>query len=174
MPREHAEFAELNHRIRTCRRCGLWRGARNAVPGEGPAHARLMLVGQNPGREEDKTGRPFVGRSGKYLDEVLAANGIRRAEIFITGLVKHVSPHNRRPRADEIKACLSYLVEQMEIISPAVVLLMGEVAWKAPRKEGVRYIETYHPAAAMRFPKARKRFELDLRKLTAILESGQR
>jgi DNA polymerase len=130
-----------------------------------------MLIGQNPGKEEDKTGRPFVGRSGKYLDRVLAANGIRREDVFITALVKHGSPDNRKPRTDEIEACVPYMVEQIKLIRPAVIVLMGEVAWKTPRIEGIRYIEIYHPAAAMRFPKVSVKFEEDLKKLKAVVES---
>ncbi len=133
-----------------------------------------MLIGQNPGAEEDKTGRPFVGRSGKYLDKALAAHGLKREEIFITGLVKHGSPGNRRPRPDEIAACIPYFLEQVEIIRPAVIFLMGDVARQAPRKEGILYLETCHPAAAMRFPKLRGKFERDLAKLKTIMESRAR
>jgi uracil-DNA glycosylase len=171
MQGEPAVFQELNRRIRRCRKCRLWKGARNAVPGEGPAAARLMLIGQNPGEEEDRTGRPFVGRSGKYLDAALAAHGFARGDIFITGLVKHRSPKNRKPRTDEIRACTPYISEQIRIIQPDLVFLMGEVAWKTPRQEGIRYLETYHPAAAMRFPKTRRKFEKDLKKLKAFMEA---
>jgi DNA polymerase len=172
MPQEPAIFHKVNKRIMSCRKCRLWEGTCNAVPGEGPTSARLMLIGQNPGSEEDKTGRPFVGRSGMYLNKVLAANGIRREDIFITVLVKHHSPRNRKPRADEIAVCMPYTVEQMKLIRPAVILLMGEVAWMTPRIEGIRYIETYHPAAAMRFPKVRIKFEEDLRKLKTLFNVG--
>jgi uracil-DNA glycosylase len=168
MSQKPSIFRELNRQIRTCRRCRLWEGTLNAVPGEGPASARLMLIGQNPGKEEDKTGRPFVGRSGQYLNRVLAANGFRREDIFITALVKHGSPRNRKPRTDEIVACMPYTVEQIKLIRPAVIILMGEVAWKTPRIEGIRYIEIYHPAAAMRFPKVKVKFEEDLRQLKTL------
>jgi DNA polymerase len=171
VPDDSGVFRKLNRTIRTCRRCRLWKGARNAVPGEGPAEARLMLIVQNPGAAEDRVGRPFVGRSGRYLDKVLASQGFRREEIFITGLVKHGTPENRKPRADEIQACLPYTVEQLKILRPSVILLMGEVAWKTPREPGIRYIETYHPAAAMRFPKVRKKFERDIRILKALMEA---
>lgn len=136
------------------------------VPGEGPQQADVMLIGQNPGAEEARVGRPFVGRSGKYLNEVLRKNGIRRESLFITGLVKCQTPHNRKPNAEEIRNCIPFLVEQIQRIKPKVIVLMGEVAWKTPRLEGIRYIETYHPAAAMRFPKVRKIFEEDFRRLS--------
>jgi uracil-DNA glycosylase len=152
-------LTDLNERIRKCRKCRLWKDAKHAVPGEGPSNARVMLVGQNPGAEEDKTGRPFVGRAGKFLNKVLAKNGFNREELFITNLVKHTSPKNRKPLPDEIEACAPYLDEQIKMIKPKLVVLMGTVAWQAPRLEGVEYAKTVHPSAAMRFTKMRKRFE---------------
>jgi uracil-DNA glycosylase family 4 len=152
---------ELNDQIRKCRKCRLWQDAKNAVPGEGPLNAKVILVGQNPGAEEDKTGRPFMGRAGKFLNKVLAKNGFNREELFITNLVKHTSPKNRKPLPDEIAACAPYLEEQIKMIKPKIVVLLGAVAWQAPRVEGVEYIETVHPSAAMRFTKMRKRFEED-------------
>jgi uracil-DNA glycosylase len=131
------------------------------VPGEGPAKAKVMLVGQNPGVEEDNAGRPFIGRAGKFLNKVLAQNGIDRQELFITNIVKHTSPENRKPFPDEIDACMHYLTTQIEVIKPKMVVLMGSVAWQAPHVEGVEYIETVHPSAAMRFTKMRRRFETD-------------
>ena len=155
---------ELAQQIRRCKKCNLWQGAINAVPGEGPAMAKAMLLGQNPGAEEDKTGRPFVGRSGRYLDSVLVKNGINRKDLFITGVVKHVTPKNRRPSDAEIYACLPHVMKQIMIIKPRIIFLMGEVARTVPRWEGIKYIETCHPAAAMRFPKYRRIFEDDFRK----------
>jgi uracil-DNA glycosylase family 4 len=160
---------QLDEQIKTCRKCRLWQGAKNGVPGEGPLHAKLMLVGQNPGAEEDKTGKPFVGRAGKFLNKVLAKNGIIREELFVTNLVKHVSPKNRKPLPDEIAACAPYLVAQVNAIKPKIVVLMGAVAWQAPRVEGIEYVETYHPSAAMRFTKMRKKFEEDFRVLKELL-----
>jgi uracil-DNA glycosylase family 4 len=154
-------LAELNDQIRKCRKCRLWQGAKNSVPGEGPLNAKVMLVGQNPGAEEDKTGRPFVGRAGKFLNKVLAENGFNREELFITNLVKHTSPKNRKPLPDEIAACAPYLLGQIKTIKPKIIVLMGIVAWQTPRVEDVEYVETYHPSAAMRFTKMRKKFEED-------------
>jgi DNA polymerase len=152
---------DLNEQIRNCRKCKLWQAAKNAVPGEGPVNARVMLVGQNPGAEEDKTGRPFVGRAGKFLNAVLAKNGINREELFVTNIVKHVTPKNRKPLPDEIEACVPYLTAQVKEVKPKIVVLMGAVAWQAPRLKGVTYVESYHPSAAMRFTKMRKKFEED-------------
>ena len=160
---------QLDNQIKTCRKCRLWQGTKNGVPGEGPLHAKVMLVGQNPGAEEDKTGKPFVGRAGKFLNKVLAKNVINREELFVTNLVKHVTPKNRKPSPDEIAACAPYLEAQVNAIKPKIVVLMGAVAWQTPRVKGVNYVETYHPSAAMRFAKIRKKFEEDFRVLKELL-----
>ena len=159
----------MNERIKNCRKCRLWQGAKHAVIGEGPTNAKLMLVGQNPGAEEDKTGKPFVGRAGKFLNKVLAENGIRREDVFISNIVKHLLPENRKPLPDEIAACSPYLEEQIKTIKPRIVVLMGKVAWQTSRVEGVTYVETYHPSAAMRFTKMRKRFLEDFNALKKLL-----
>lgn len=135
------------------------------MPGEGPIDAKIMLVGQNPGVEEDKTGKPFVGRAGKFLNEVLVENGLRRDKLYITNIVKHLSPENRKPLPDEIDACVPYLSSQIAIIKPQIVVLMGKVAQQAPRQEGTDFVETVHPSAAMRFTKMKNRFKEDFEKL---------
>ncbi|HLB99834.1 MAG TPA: uracil-DNA glycosylase [Candidatus Bathyarchaeia archaeon] len=160
---------KLNQQICNCRNCRLWQGAKNAVPGEGPPNSKLMLVGQNPGSEEDKTGKPFVGRAGKFLNKVLAENGINREEVFVTNIVKHVTPQNRKPFPDEIEACAPYLTAQINLIKPKVVVLMGAVAWQSPKVEGPIYVETVHPSAVMRFTKMRKRFLEDIGQLKKLL-----
>ena len=160
---------KLNQQICNCRNCRLWQGAKNAVPGEGPPNSKLMLVGQNPGSEEDKTGKPFVGRAGKFLNKVLAENGINREEVFVTNIVKHVTPQNRKPFPDEIEACAPYLTAQINLIKPKVMVLMGAVAWQSPKVEGPIYVETVHPSAVMRFTKMRKRFLEDIGQLKKLL-----
>ncbi|MBD3310738.1 uracil-DNA glycosylase [Candidatus Woesearchaeota archaeon] len=151
----------LDRQVKRCRKCRLWKG--NAVPGEGPADADMMLIGQNPGQQEDEQGRPFVGQAGKYLDKMLEDRGIDKKRLYITSILKHKTPGNRKPRKDEIEACLPYLIEQMNIIGPGIVMLMGNVAKdNAPRYKDIRYIETCHPAAAMRFPSKDKEFKKDL------------
>ena len=160
---------QIEEQIENCRKCRLWQNANHAVPGEGSTNAKVMLVGQNPGAEEDKTGKPFIGRSGKFLNKILAENGIRREEVFITNVVKHLSPENRKPLPDEIEACAPYLEAQIKAVKPKIVVLMGKVAWQAPRVEGVTYVETYHPSAAMRFTKIRRRFLEDFNALQRIL-----
>ena len=96
-------------------------------------------------------------------------NRIDRKEIFVTNIVKHVTPQNRKPLPDEVAACVPYLVAQVEMIKPKIVVLMGKVAWQAPRATGVEYVETVHPSAAMRFTKMRKRFEEDFAALAKRL-----
>jgi uracil-DNA glycosylase family 4 len=146
------------------------------VAGEGPENAEIMLVGQNPGREEAKRGRPFVGRSGKYLDMVLTKNNLDRSRLYITSIVKETTPGNRRPTTQEIRYWMPCLLEEIRRVKPKIIVLMGSVAWKTPRLEAVDYIETYHPAAAMRFPRARRKFEDDFERLgkLAVQLEGQR
>jgi len=132
------------------------------VPGEGPPRARMMLVGQNPGSEEAKQGRPFVGPAGKYFDRVLAQNGIPRDEVYITNAVKETTLRNRKPTVGEMCRWAPELEEEMDRVQPRVVVLMGVVAQSVARRAGVRYIETPHPAAALRFPWLRRDFEAAL------------
>ena len=164
---------ELNKQICNCRKCRLWQRAKQAVPGEGPPNAKLIIVGQNPGAEEDKTGKPFVGRAGKFLNKILAENGINREEVFVTNIVKHVSPQNRKPLPDEIEACVPYLTVQINLIKPKLVVLMGAVAWQTPRLEDVEYFETYHPSAAMRFNKMRTKFREQITTIAKRMNQNQ-
>ncbi len=149
---------DLNLQIYGCKKCRLWQGAKHGVPGEGPLNAKVMLVGQNPGADEDETGRPFVGRAGKFLTKVLADNGIKREDVFITNIVKHISPKNRKPYPDEVAACLPYLNTQISVIKPKIIVLLGASAKDTPRLEGVEYMQVIHPSAAMRFNNMRDKF----------------
>ncbi len=128
------------------------------VEGEGPADADVMLIGQNPGAEENRTGRPFVGRAGHYLNKVLAKYALDREAMFITSLVKCKTPSSRKPNEAEIAASLPYLDEQIQGIDPDIIMLMGTVARRTTRFYNIEYISTVHPAAAMRFPAMDKRF----------------
>ncbi len=152
----------LNSEIYNCRRCLLWQNAKNSVPGEGPITAKVMFIGQNPGAEEDQKGKPFIGRAGKFLTKTLSDYDIKREDIFITNIVKHVSPKNRKPTPEEVAACLPYLVEQIEIIKPKIIVLLGASAKQTPRINGIEYYEVIHPSAAMRFTKMREKFMLQL------------
>jgi uracil-DNA glycosylase len=156
---------ELNYQIYACRKCRLWQGAKHGVPGEGPLNAKVMLVGQNPGADEDESGRPFIGRAGKFLTKTLAEYGIKREDLFITNIVKHVSPQNRKPYPDEVAACLPYLTTQISVIKPKIIVLLGASAKETPRLEGIEYMEIIHPSAAMRFNNMRDKFRLQIAEL---------
>lgn len=138
--------------------------------GEGPKGAEVMLIGQNPGREEIKQRRPFVGRTGQYLNKVLQQYHLDRERLYLTAVVKEGTPHNRKPTAREISRWLPSLETEIKTVNPAIIVLMGRVAWKTPRFEGTDYIETYHPAAAMRFPKIRTKFEKDMDRLRRMMK----
>ena len=168
MTRER-QLEELHERIRTCKLCPLHKTRTNAVPGEGPVTARVMFVGEAPGAKEDETGRPFVGRSGELLTTMIQDIGLSRDEVFITSILKSRPPKNRTPKQDEIKACRPFLEKQIELINPKIVVLLGGVAissligpWKLSEAhgkvyetDGRTYFMTYHPAAALRFPKTK-------------------
>ncbi|WP_456474563.1 uracil-DNA glycosylase [Candidatus Pyrohabitans sp.] len=157
------DLEAIAEEIKLCRKCELSTGRTKAVPGEGSPRARIMLVGEAPGREEDATGKPFVGRAGRLLTQVLNQASLTREEVFITSVIKCRPPNNRRPRKKEIKACLPHLRRQIEVINPHVILLLGGVAGEAllgikkvgetrgkPIRRGRIYLVTYHPAAILR------------------------
>ena len=163
---------ELNMQIYGCKKCRLWQGARHGVPGEGPLNAKVMLIGQNPGADEDELGRPFVGRAGKFLTKTLAEYGIKREDIFITNIVKHVSPENRKPYSDEVAACLPYLITQISFIKPKIIVLLGASAKETPRIDGIEYIQVIHPSAAMRFTKMREKFRKQIAELAKRIKQN--
>jgi uracil-DNA glycosylase len=163
-----AAVAEL---VAECTRCRLCEGRRHTVPGEGPAGARLVCIGEGPGRTEDETGRPFVGQAGELLTKILAAIGLAREQVYICNIVKCRPPQNRTPQYDEIAACVPYLYRQLEILQPKVILAMGNTAaqtllntkqslgalrTKVHRFRGTPVIVTYHPAALLRNPNWKK------------------
>ena len=165
----------LHQEICVCQLCDLAVGRTYAVPGEGPSPARVMLIGEAPGREEDLTGRPFVGRAGKLLDRALEQAGLQRSEVFITSIIKCRPPDNRKPKQYEIRACHPYLRAQMEILKPEIVCLMGNVATQAVLgMNGItklrgqivqdRFLVTYHPAAVLRNKNLMGDFVSDLKK----------
>jgi len=164
---KHEELKLLEQKIKACELCRLHLSRKNAVPGEGSYGAQLMIIGEAPGEEEDKQGRPFVGRAGKVLDKMLERIGIKREEVFITNIVKCRPPENREPQDDEAKICMSnYLEKQISLISPMVILLLGNVAvrhilgvksvslvrGKLIEKDRRYYFATYHPAIVLYNP----------------------
>jgi DNA polymerase len=116
---------EVVSEIRICRRCQLWRTAKNPVPGEGSLDTSLMFIGEAPGYWEDSVGRPFMGAAGQLLDKLLASIGLKRDEVYIGNMVKPRPPDNRDPRRDEVEACTPYLDRQIMILKPSLILTMG-------------------------------------------------
>jgi uracil-DNA glycosylase len=178
----------LHEEIRTHRGCGfeICESATNIVPGEGNHDADVMLVGEAPGASEDKQGRPFVGRAGKLLDELLAEAGLVREDVFITNVVKARPPGNRDPRAAEVAHYLPWLEQQLALIKPAVVIPVGRhaLAHFAPGEKitevhgtlvlaGDRQLVPWlHPAAALRNRDLRETLFQDARALPGVLESA--
>lgn len=168
-----AKLPALDEGPSACRRCSLWRNATQAVSGEGPETARIMLVGEQPGDEEDVRGRPFVGPAGKVLDEAIASAGLERKALFVTNAVRHFKwePRgkrrlHRRPDAQEISACKVWLQREIETLGPAVIVALGATALRAltgssasiescrgaalSHSCGARIICTYHPSSILR------------------------
>ena len=162
-----ATLQDVAQLIAVCRDCKLCEGRTKTVPGEGPVNARLVVVGEGPGRTEDETGRPFVGKAGELLTKILAAIELPREQVYICNIVKCRPPENRLPQYDEIAACLPFLYRQIELVKPKVILAMGGTAAQSllntkqslgslrnlvHRFRGIPLIVTYHPAALLRNP----------------------
>lgn len=160
-------LTELNAAVATCTLCPLHLEAKNPVPGEGNPNADFMCVGEAPGATEDELGRPFVGQAGQLLDKILAAIKLSRNDVYICNVLKHRPPGNRNPMPDEVQACSPYLLRQIELIQPRVIVAFGTFAaqtllntregigklrGKVHRYYGVPLVVTYHPAALLRNP----------------------
>jgi DNA polymerase len=171
-----------------CTKCELYKGRTNAVPGEGPTHAEIMLIGEGPGAREDKLGRPFVGASGKFLDELLEQAGLTRDEVWITNVVKCRPPGNRDPQADEIETCTTnYLENQIKLVNPSIIVTLGRhsMNWFIPdvkitqvhgqmHSVGRRFvIPMFHPAAALHQSRFKPMLLEDFAKLPALLEEAR-
>ena len=161
------DLVQLAELIRRCTRCDLYKTATNAVPGEGNPHAGFMCVGEAPGAQEDATGRPFYGQAGLLLTKILQAVNLSREEVFILNVLKHRPPGNRNPLPEEVSACRPYLVRQVALVAPKVILALGTFAAQSlletklsigklrgsvHRYHGIPVIVTYHPAALLRNP----------------------
>lgn len=159
---------ELRAAIGDCHRCKLWPGRTHLVFGVGNPNARLMFIGEGPGRDEDLQGEPFVGRAGQLLTDIITKGmGLRREDVYIANVVKCRPPENRLPQYDEIAACVPYLYRQIELVKPKVILAMGGTAAQTllntkqslgalrnqiHRFRGIPLLVTYHPAALLRNP----------------------
>ena len=169
--------------VRACKRCPLAVGRTRAVPGEGPFDAKVMLVGEGPGYHEDQQGRPFVGASGQYLEELLASIGLNRRQVYIANVIKCRPPNNRDPEPAELAACSSYLDRQIELIRPWLIVTLGRFSMdryfpgqsisrihgRAKRVGDVCYLPMFHPAAALRNPEWRQEMAKDIMHIPELL-----
>ncbi len=164
-------FEQFREDCLKCSRCGLRAGCRQVVFGDGDPQARLMLIGEGPGADEDRLGSPFVGRAGQLLDRILEAAAIKRQEIYIANIVKCRPPANRLPAPPEVEACLPHLKKQIMLIDPEIIVCLGALATRTiidknaaitkargqwHRLGGRRVIATFHPAALLRDPGKKK------------------
>lgn len=170
--------------VSICRKCSLYKERKRPVPGEGCYNPDIMFVGEAPGFEEDCAGRPFVGAAGELLTRMIEAMGYKREEVFIANVIKCRPPANRTPYPDEVAQCLLYLNEQIAILKPRVIIVLGATAAKAfwgteisiskIRGQFMTYMNipvmpTYHPAFLLRSPAHKKDAWIDLRKVLAFL-----
>ena len=179
---------EIAAKVKKCTRCSLYETATHAVPGEGDPHAKLVCVGEAPGAKEDETGRPFVGQAGQLLTKILGAIDLTREQVFICNVLKHRPPGNRNPRPEEVEACSPYLIRQLELIKPKVIVAFGTFAaqtllqTKTPlgqlrglvhRYHDIPLIVTYHPAALLRNPAWKRPTWEDVKLARRILDSAR-
>lgn len=172
----------MANEVENCRQCALRAGRTCAVFGEGNPHAKLMFIGEAPGAEEDRTGRPFVGRAGELLDKMINAMQFSRDEVYIANVLKCRPPGNRAPAPEEAAACLPYLQKQIELIAPQVIVLLGASAAKyllgidegitRLRGRWLKYGEipvmpTFHPAYLLRQNSAKREAWQDLQQVMA-------
>ena len=179
-------FEELEKSIVGCNKCKLCSNRNNIVFGCGNKNADLMLIGEGPGADEDIQGIPFVGKAGKLMNAAFDALGINRDDIYIANVVKCRPPNNRNPEKDEEMACLDYLRNQVILVKPKIIVLLGSVALKAIlgneysitssrgkwiEKKGILYMPTFHPAALLRDEKKKIDFYNDLKEAKNRLEN---
>jgi len=158
---------EIEEQIKNCKKCRLREQRDKYVIGEGSLDAKIMFVGEGPGRDENRVGRPFVGRAGQLLDKILNSVDISREDIYITNVVKCWPPNNRNPRQDEIKACFPYLTSQISLINPKIIVTLGNFATKLLLNEqnkgitalrgkvfdwvgGIKIVPMFHPSYLLR------------------------
>jgi uracil-DNA glycosylase len=177
-------LAQVEKNIKNCKQCRLYKDALNAVPGEGNLHPDIAFIGEAPGRNEDETGRPFVGRAGKLLEASLEKIGYKREDIWIGNVIKHRPPQNRDPLPDEIAACKGYLTFQLKALAPKLIVTLGRFAMNYFYPEGKISLDrgrvitidsgfvfpVYHPAAALRNGKMHAAFTEDFLKIPGVLK----
>lgn len=170
-----------------CPRCALAKTRTHVVFGEGREDADVMVVGEAPGQEEDRSGRPFVGRAGKLLDLLLLSSGFSRDDVYICNVLKCRPPQNRNPQPDEVDACSPYLLRQVELVRPRVILAFGTFAaqtllgtditigklrGRTHQYRGVPLVPTYHPAACLRHPAWTRSVWEDLQRARGVLDAA--
>ena len=174
----------LNNQILNCQKCALCKTRKNVVPGEGSSKAEIMFIGEGPGKNEDEQGRPFIGAAGKLLDKLIALIGLTREDIYIANVVKCRPPGNRDPLPEEVEQCRPWLDQQIEIIKPKLIVLLGRHSMdrflpnqkisldhgKPKRRNGQVYFPIYHPAAALYRNGLLKDLEKDFKKIPRVLE----
>lgn len=188
MDERHTKLETIAARIRECTDCQLHEERTHAVPGAGPAHARILFLGEGPGAQEDQQGLPFVGRSGQFLDELLESIGLSREQVFITNVIKCRPPGNRDPRGHEVRACTTHLDRQLDLIRPRLIVTLGrfamrrffsdgrisEIHGQARRIDGIAILPLYHPAAALYRGSLRSVVREDFRRIPELLEDSDR
>jgi len=181
---------QLRETIANCTKCPLYKGTNHSVPGSGSSKAEVFFIGEAPGRQEDLTGEPFIGAAGKFLNVMLEKIGLKREDVFITSIIKHRPPENRDPKPAEIAACSPYLVEQLKIIKPKIIVLLGrhsmgyffpdlvisEAHGKPQYGKGIwsskkqLFLPLYHPAAALYNPNMKQVHINDFMKISELLK----
>lgn len=180
------QLEALRNEIGDCQRCPLHKGRTNLVFGEGNPDAQLMFVGEGPGRDEDAQGRPFVGRAGKLLTKIIEAMGFQREDVYIANIVKSRPPNNRAPEPEEVAACKPFLLRQIDIIQPKVIVCLGATAYQNLMESKVaiskmrgkfhewhntQVMPTYHPAFLLRNPNMKRPVWEDMQKVIKFLET---
>lgn len=177
---------EIKMKLGDCKRCRLHQSRKSIVFGEGNENAKLMIIGEAPGFDEDLQGRPFVGKAGQLLTRILQSINLQREEIYITNVVKCRPPQNRNPRPDEIDSCNPFLMMQIKTISPKIICALGtfsaQTLLKTDEKittlrgkiynlEGIKVIPTYHPAYLLRNPDKKREVWEDMKLISKMLEN---
>jgi DNA polymerase len=179
---------EIAAEVSSCSKCDLCKGRTKAVPGEGNSQAKILFIGEGPGFHEDKQGRPFVGPSGQFLEELLKSIGLKRSDVFITNVVKCRPPENRDPLPAEIGACNDYLDRQIAALKPLVIVTLGRVSMskffggekisvihgRARKKDGYICVPMFHPAAALRTDSYKIALREDFKKIPLVLAEAER
>ena len=179
---------EIAVEVSTCSRCDLCKGRTKAVPGEGSPQAKILFIGEGPGFHEDRQGRPFVGPSGQFLEELLKSIGLKRSDVFITNVVKCRPPENRDPLPVEINACNDYLERQIAALKPLVIVTLGRISMskffggekisvihgRPRKKDGYVCIPMFHPAAALRTESYKIALREDFKKIPLALAEAER